>query len=281
MALVALPWTVAAGAMIWFWGGWGVAPATAVQACGGIGVARIAYERARLNPFYTWRDGFRFAWSRAPRLLFVLCLSASALGLAWWSGATIGRIWSWAPPAAGWVLGPALFVAGAIVVGGGVVLALALIWGPAIVASTDEEALEVLAQTVGMARRLVGVAGCLETVFIALLVAAVDLILLVVAIDLWADWTLLSRVLSAWREAEIAGLDRGTAGSTLPLFASGGALALLHAQLALHCAGVLRYVHARGKIDGHDLLARDDRAEGRLSGRVDPRIEVRHAAEPS
>ncbi len=282
MACVALPWMVAAGALVWLWGWSGVAPAAALQACGGIGVARIAYERARLNPFYTWREGFRFSWSRAPRLLLVFAICGSALGIAWWGGAAIRLIWGWAPAAAGWVLGPVLLLLAAIAVAGGSALAVAVLWGPAIVATTDEEALEVLAQTLCVARRFGGVAGCLETVSLALFVAAVDLALLVGAFHFWVDSTMLPRALAAWRESGGAGLlDRGVAGSMLPLFGSGSALALLHAQLALHCAGALRYVQARGEIDGHDLLARSDRSEGRLSASLDPRIEVQHAAKPS
>ncbi len=252
---VAAPW-LAAAALVGARGGLGAALIAALLlAGGGVGISRIAFQCSRRNPFYRAFEGGRFGCSRLHRLALPLALCGVGAGTLWWSGRALGALALHGASAWGWVLGPVLLVVAALFCLAGSACAVALTWGPAIVATTDEEGLEVLAQTLRVAGSVRGLAGSCATIVLAVLVLAVDLTLFAAAIDLWVAEGALAGLLDAWRD-----------GYALPpapeaprgLMRGGAALALLHAYATWHCAAVGGYLALRERFDGENLLERED-----------------------
>lgn len=244
-------------------------------------VARVVYEELRGNYFVGFGAGWRFVWWRKRTLLMVPMACALfmlvgaglvALGLApaWWGAGLLGAITA------------SVFGVGALalaVASLGFVFALFL--GPSILATTNEEALEVLGQCLTTTtRRPLAALGVILASGVAMAgVAAVDVALLAgIATGATA---LVGAEPALWLE----GVNpRALDWSALPpdwrpLMAGVGVGVLAHVQATGAAVRTLGYLALRRGIDGERLLDRDDGLPGAPGLELPPGSEVDHAGE--
>ena len=112
-------------------------------------VSRATYMTSKGNHFYTWRDAFKFSLKKSGSIILSPLAILILLGLFVFGGAVVG--WLGKIPFVG-EFGITLFtifwfIASLVIVFFGIVLGVALIQAPAILATTDDDAFEAVFQS--------------------------------------------------------------------------------------------------------------------------------------
>lgn len=228
--------------------GW--APALLLGCLGALAPCRISYEELRGNSFFGVLSAWRFAATRAPRLLLVVALPGVALALVWFAGEALGALCS--PGGAPAWLAVSLWLTGALALFLAWFCFVAWVWGPALTACTNEEALEVLAQLTRLAIRAPLMISSLRlALFLVFLLFGAGA-LWFLTLGLWAR-----PALDLWSPLSIAPATQLRGGALIWL----GPLLLTYLHAWLANATTRLVLDLRQRLDGEDLLARQDRAD--------------------
>lgn len=112
-------------------------------------VSRATYMTSKGNHFYSWRDAFKFSFKKAASIILSPVALSILIGLFVLGGAVVG--WLGKIPFVGefgiTIFTIFWFIASLIIVFFGIVLGVALLQAPAIIATTDDDAFEAVFQS--------------------------------------------------------------------------------------------------------------------------------------